>query len=318
MSRNRYTDLVCVLITILTFVVTVVFMNGEQIGLVKAESDSAADRDGIFSERDLDGTWSESSAVQIDLDAMEGLTDSGAYELDGDLYIIAKGTYVLTGSLTDHQIIVDAKGAKVQIVLNGVTIQNETLAPIYVKRADKVFLTLAEDSSNLISVEKLSAEVEELPDAALYSKSDLSINGSGTLQVSAGGGHGVKTTDDLVITGGTLVVDAEENALLGKDSVRIYDGDFTLNAGEDGIKANNDTDEEKGYVTIINGSFTITAGNDGIQAETDLEIIDGTYAITTNGGAAKGAAHTDGFGGMGGAGGMGWPWCRSWCWAACS
>jgi hypothetical protein len=298
MSSNKYIDKICIFVTALTVIITLVFMNSANLGVVAVTSDAVADNDGIFSDRDLNPEWDSDTATYIQLDDMDNLETAGAYALDGNLHIVSKGVYVLSGSLENHQIIVNAKSAKIQIVLNGVTIDNESLSAVYVKKADKVFLTLAEGSENTLTTKNLSEETDDI-DAAIYSKSDLTINGTGTLTVKTEAGHGIKTVDDLVITGGNITVNAAENALLGKDSVRICDGVFTLTAGKDGIKANNDSNEEKGYVTITGGTFVIEAANDGIQAETKLNIEGGDFNITTNGGYVNGRHTTaSAFGGQ--------------------
>ena len=295
MSFNKYTGMVCIIITLMTVLVAIVFMNAEKLGVSSVTSDISADENGTFSDRDLDSSYTESSAIYIDLSDIDGYTSGGAYELDGDLYIATAGTYVLSGTLENNQVIVNASDAKVQIVLNGVTITNDSLPAIYVAAADKVFITLEEGSENVIESAGLSEEaaIAADVDAAIYSSSDLTINGSGSLIVTATGGHGVKSKDDLVITGGNITVTADDNCLVGKDSVRICDGILKLTAGNDAIKANNDSDEDKGYVTITGGEFTITADHDGISAVTYVDISGGSFDITTGGGYENAAAHTD-------------------------
>ena len=306
MSFNKYTGIVCIIITLMTVLVAIVFMNAEKLGVSSVTSDISADENGAFSDRDLDSSYTESSAIYIDLSEIDGYTSGGAYELDGDLYIATAGTYVLSGTLENNQVIVNASDAKVQIVLNGVTITNDSLPAIYVAAADKVFITLEEGSENVIESAGLSEEaaIAADVDAAIYSSCDLTINGSGSLIVTATGGHGVKSKDDLVITGGNITVTADDNCLVGKDSVRICDGILNLTAGNDAIKANNDSDEDKGYVTITGGEFTITADHDGISAVTYVDISGGSFDITTGGGYENAAAHADemmpGGGNMGG------------------
>ena len=238
MIKNKRTNVFCLAITVIMLVVTFLFMQGEKYGIVAAVSDAVADENGVFSDRDLDDTWNPDQAVTIDLSNIEGLAQEGAYELDGDLYIISKGVYVLTGELEkEHQIIVDAKDCKPQIVLNGVTIENESTAPIYVKKADKVFLTLVSESVNKLAVTaelpESENEEEDVPNAVIYSKSDLTINGDGALEIQAKECNGIRSSDDLVITGGSLKIDAGENAVVGHDSLRICGGEFELTVGKD-------------------------------------------------------------------------------------
>ena len=310
MSKSRFTDVLCIVIILCMVLGTVLFMNADKLGVQAVETDESANRNATFTDRDLDGTWDEETAEYIDLSDIEGLALANAYELDGDLYLISKGTYVLSGSLEEgKRIIVDADAAKIQIVLDGVTVTTEDRAGIYVKDADKVFLTLAEGTENTITVtgelneEDTAADI----DAALFSQDDLTINGSGALTVTAPSTGGIKSKDDLVITGGTISVTAGGNGITGRDSVRIADGILTIEAGNDGIKTTNDTDpENKGYILITGGEFHITAEHDGIQAQTELTVEDGDFDITTGGGSENAEAHQGEMpGGMGGMGGMG-------------
>lgn len=316
MSKSRFTDVLCIVIILCMVLGTVLFMNADKLGVQAVETDESANLNATFTDRDLDGTWDGETAEYIDLSDIEGLTMANAYELDGDLYLISKGTYVLSGSLEEgKRIIVDADAVKIQIVLDGVTVTTEDRAGIYVKDADKVFLTLAEGTENSITVtgelneEDTAADI----DAALFSQDDLTINGSGTLTVTAPSTGGIKSKDDLVITGGTISVTAGGNGITGRDSVRIADGILTIDAGNDGIKTTNDTDpENKGYILITGGEFHITAEHDGIQAQTELTVEGGDFDITTGGGSENAEAHQGempggmgGFGGGMGRGGMG-------------
>lgn len=293
MSNHKYTTAACLVITAVTLVITILFMMGPKIGLQPVTTDKSADETGTFSDRDLDGSWDESGAVYISLDDIgdSEIESGGAYSLDGDLYIISAGTYVLSGSLTDHQIIVQAKGEKVQLVLNGVTLTNADKPPVYIEKADKVFLTLAENTENQIVLSGALSEaaLSEDLDAAVYSAGDLSVNGSGSLKVQASEYHGIKSMDDLIISSGTLTVEAGQNALHGRDSVRICGGTFNLTAGNDGIKANNDNNSKKGYILITDGEFHITAAHDAIQAVTDLTIEGGAFDVIAGDGASDAA-----------------------------
>ena len=303
MTKSRFTDLICIVITVFMIVITVLFMNGKALGVQAVETDLSADTNKSFSSRDLDGTWDESTAVYISLDDYAGLASGAAYELNGDLYLIEAGTYVLSGTMENHSVIVDADRAKVQIVLDNAEIVNEDVAPLYIKDADKVFITLAEGSTNTLSLtgELNEEQTEAGVNAAVYSRDDLSINGEGALYVDSALYNGIRSSDDLVITGGYIVVNAGENGIVGHDSLRICGGTFEITAGKDGLKANNDADEEKGYVLITGGDFSITAANDGIQAETDLMVSGGTFAVVTGNGAGQstgGIQMPEGFDGM--------------------
>ena len=159
---------------------------------------------------------------------------------------------------------------------------------MYVKSAEKVFVTLAEGAQNTLrNTDEYVAIDDNNIDAVIFAKSDLTLNGTGSLTIVSAEGHGIVSKDDLKITGGTYDITAAGHALSGKDSVRIADGTFILTAEKDGIHAENADDEEKGYIYIADGDFTITSDGDGMDASSIVQIEDGTFDITAGGGAAN-------------------------------
>ena len=268
--------------------------------------DGILDSSDMFTNRDKEIGYDEESAIAINLSDGASTADSDSVVIDGDtITITEEGTYILSGSLTNGQIVVEAENAKVQLVLDNADISCETSAAIYVKAADKVFITTTDGSTNTVCT---SGEFEAIDDnnidAAIFSKSDLTLNGAGSLEVTCENGHGILSKDDLVITSGEYVINAGKHALSGKDSVRIAGGTFDLTAGKDGIHSENTDEEEKGFVYIENGSFTITSDGDGIDASYVVEIVDGNFDITAGGGYENGEVHTDNDM-MGGAGNIG-------------
>lgn len=260
-----------------------------------AEETSAQSEAGTFSsadmftERDLAGTYEESGAVYVTLsdDGITGETD-GVVIKGQTVTITAEGTYIFSGTLSEGQIVVDADNAKVQIVFDNVDITCASSAAVYVKSAEKVFVTLAEGSQNTLrNTDEYVAIDDNNIDAVIFAKSDLTLNGTGSLTIISAEGHGIVSKDDLKITGGTYDITAAGHALLGKDSVRIADGTFILTAEKDGIHAENADDEEKGYIYIADGDFTITSDGDGMDASNIVQIEDGTFDITAGGGAAN-------------------------------
>jgi hypothetical protein len=210
--------------------------------------------------------------------------------------ITAAGSYQISGPLDDGKIIVDTADAeKVTLILAGVDITSQSSAPIYVANAEKVILTLAVGSENIVTDGDTYLSLDESgePDAAIFSKDDLTINGEGTLTVNANYYNGITSKDDLKITGGTITVNAVNDGVKGKDSLAVLDGNLTINAGADGMQSSNTEDPEKGYIVIENGTFNITAGLDGIQAETSLLISGGTLDIVTGGGSVSSASGDD-------------------------
>jgi len=235
-----------------------------------------------YSGEDIDSSYAEDDAVIITLnDERTNIEGAGASYKNGTVTITRAGTYILTGSLKG-QIIVEATSVdEVQIVLNGAEIINENGAAIYIKQAEKVTLTLADDTENYIedgnSYEDTS---EDAPDSAVYSDDALVINGSGTLQIKGNYKHGIKCSDDITIISGTINIEAANDGIRGKDSVSILDGIITIDAVGDGITSTNADDEDKGWISIDGGVFIINALNNGFQTESALNINAGEINVT--------------------------------------
>ncbi|WP_418238257.1 carbohydrate-binding domain-containing protein [Ellagibacter isourolithinifaciens] len=252
---------------------------------------SALDLD--YSNRDLDASYDEASATRIALSGSSASVDGSGAAVDGSTVTISsEGTYIISGELSSGQIVVDASDdAKVQLVLAGATIHNENGPAIYAKNADKCFVTLADGTQNSLSDGTgytLEDDSDE-PCATLFCRCDLTINGTGALNVTANYRHGICSKDDLVVTGGILNVTAVEDCLRGRDCVKIADGSFSLVAGGDGIKSNKDTKATQGFVSITGGAFSINAGDDAVQAKTYIGITGGTFSVTS----ADDAFHSD-------------------------
>lgn len=213
-------------------------------------------------------------------------TASSGVSISGNIITITKeGTYVLSGALSEGQIVVDADSAKVQLVLDNADITCASSAAIYVKNVDKAFITLAEGSENiLMNTAEYEAIDDNNIDAVIFSKDDLTLNGKGTLTINSEYGHGIVSKDDLKFVGGTSNITAKNHALSGKDSVRIAAGTYNLTSGKDGIHSENADDDEKGFVYIASGDFTIESTGDGIDASYVVQIDDGDFDITAGGG----------------------------------
>lgn len=241
----------------------------------------------MFTDRDKEVGYSESESTIITLaDGNSSCSDSSV-SINGDtITISAEGTYILSGSLSDGQVIVDAADAKLQLVLNNAAISCDTSAALYVKDADKVFVTLAPDSANTFTNTSDYVAIDDNNiDAVIFSKKDITLNGSGTLNIQASYGHGIVSKKDLAITGGTYNITAANHALSGKNSVRIADGTFALTAGKDGIHSENTDEMEKGFIYVSGGDFHIDCESDGF---------DGDYTVQFDGGNIEIAAGDDG------------------------
>lgn len=211
------------------------------------------------------------------------VTGTGAAVDQRIVTITAAGTYRLSGEITDGQIAVNAgKEDEIRLILDGFTISNASSSAVYGIKSGSITITTEEGTDNYISdgtQYQYEEEGADEPDAAVFSKDDIILEGSGTLTVTGNYGCGIRSKDDLTVKSGTYVIDAVQDAMKGKDSVEIEGGTFTLNAGEDGIQASNDEEEDKGYVKISDGTFSITAAAKGIKAETLLEVTGGTIEI---------------------------------------
>ena len=284
MSTHNTLDKICVAIVICSLVLTVLFMNGEALGITKiVDEDAEQNSDSAyFTTNDQNGSWDTTGAAAITLTGDgASISGNGAYVYDGNVVIAEAGRYVLSGSLEDGSIIVDAHdSSKVWILLDGVEINCSDDACIQVDQADKVFLTLAEGSENtLISGSAYSdTALSDGTDGAIFAHDDLTINGSGSLTVTAQYSHGISANDDLVITGGTITISAADDAIHVNDSIRIKDAAITVTAGDDGLLTTNEV--ENGYLYIESGTLDITASGDGIHTTGDVTVAGGETNIS--------------------------------------
>lgn len=248
-----------------------------------------------YDENDMNADWSADKATSINMNGSSAMVSgSGAKAQGGTVTISAAGTYVLSGKLDEGSVVVDAGDDDiVHLVLNGAQIHNSASSAIVVKSADKTILTLAEGTDNEVSDGKTYAASEEEMTAAIYSKDDLTINGTGKLSVQGNYKDGIASKDDLKIVSGTLEVTAADDGLLGRDVAAFKEGDITIQAGGDGIKTTNDGEDGKGNLVIEGGTFHIESGNDGLQSAASMLIEGGTFSLVTGGGSAKAAPHQE-------------------------
>ena len=261
-----------------------------------AETVSTESSSEMFTDRDMEIGYDEETSARITLSGTSASSDSDAVQISGSTVTITEeGTYILSGTLNDGMIVVSAEDTdKIQLVLDNVEITSSTSAAIYVLEADKVFITTASGSENTLTNggEYVAIDDNNI-DAVIFSKSDLTLNGAGTLTINAAAGHGVVSKDDLVLTSGTYNITAASHGLSGKDSVRIANGTYTITSGKDGIQAENTDDISLGFLYIAGGTFTITADGDGMSANAYVQIEDGSFTITTGEGSASVTMTTD-------------------------
>ena len=240
--------------------------------------------DTEFTDREKSGSYKASEAVKITLNKTTATVSGSGAKADGStITITEEGVYIVRGTLEDGQIIVNASDSdKVQIVLDGVHINCETNAAIYVREADKVFITLAENSSNTLGDGNEYTQIDDnTVDGVIFSKSDLVCNGTGSLTIEADYKHGIVSKDDLVITGGTYKITAADNGITAKDQLKILDGSFVIDAANSAVKAKNTDDTELGNIYIAGGVFTVKAEQDGFHATGSIVVDDGTITVNS-------------------------------------
>ena len=253
------------------------------------------DSGDLFSDRDYEVGFDESESAIIALNGDSAECNSNAVQINGStITIIDEGTYILSGTLNDGMIIVNSeKTDKTQLVLDGVTIHSETSAPIYILQSDKVFITLAPDSVNTLSNGGAFTAIDENNiDGVIFSKEDVTLNGSGMLTITSPAGHGIVSKDSLTITSGSYDISSASHALAGKDDVSIANAAFTITSGKDGIHGENADDTAKGFVYIESGTFEISAEGDGISASAYMQIQGGNFNINSGGGSVNAANQT--------------------------
>ncbi|SCF10714.1 protein of unknown function [Micromonospora haikouensis] len=228
--------------------------------------------------------YDESSVVEIILDGTSASADGDGVKVDGaTVTITAGGTYRISGTLTDGQVVVATPDATVRIILDGAAITSSGSAAIAVTEAEQAIVILADGSRNTLTDTSSYASDADV-NAALFSAADLTVTGGGALTVRGAGNDGIASKDGLVIAAGTITVEAVDDGIRGKDYVVVDGGTITVNAGGDGVKADNTTDADAGYVAVTAGAVTVTAKGDGIDAATDLVVTGGTLAVTSGGG----------------------------------
>ncbi len=256
-------------------------------------SNGAIDATDLFTERDMQQNADTSSAVTYTVKDNDTIT------------ISSEGVYVIKGSAANAQIKVEAGDSdKVQLVLDGVSITNDSIPCIYVVNADKVFVTTTESTNTLTVSGTFTADGDTNTDAVIFSRDDITLNGLGTLNISSTD-NGIAGKDDIKITGGTINIDCTADAVEANESIRIADGTLTITSCNDGLKAENDEDDSTGYIYICGGTIDISADDDAIHGTTIVQIdggtitanahegIEGTY-LQINGGTINLTAYDDG------------------------
>ena len=250
-------------------------------------SPSEIPSDEMFTDRDTDSEYSEDECITINLLGETAKSSSDSVQISGGKIIIKEdASYIVNGELTDGMIIVNApETAKPRIILNGASISSSS-SPIYVFSCDKLFLTLASETKNVLKTAETFEQIDNSNlDSAIFSKSDITINGSGSLKITSSG-HGISAKDDLVISGGDIDINAKSHAIQANDSARFTEATLKLVSQKDGIHVENSESAERGFAYIENGSFDITSALDGISASLNIQINGGNIKIVSGGGSS--------------------------------
>lgn len=233
-----------------------------------------------------DYSYDSASITEITLSGNSIVVNGDGATVNGSVVTVTNaGTYRITGSLSDGQVIVNSEDSgKVQLLFNGINVSCSNNAPIYVEQSAKTIIVLEDETENTISDSQTYSSTEEDANAALFSKDNLSITGGGTLTVNGNYNDGITSKDGLIINSGTLIVNAVDDGIRGKDYLIINYANLTINAAGDGLKSDNDSDTTKGFITITDLDAIIIAAGDAIQAETNILISEGEFILASGGG----------------------------------
>lgn len=284
MSTHKHIDLICVAVLVCTLLLTILFVNGERLGLrpiVDGDAESSSDS-AFFTRNDRDGSWSTVGAVRITLSGLSAsVSGGGAYVYDGNVVIAQAGRYVISGTLTDGSVIVSAdSSAKVWLLLDGADISCSDDACLRVEQAEKVFLTLADGSQNSMTsgAEYSEDALADNTGGVIFSHDDLTVNGGGSLTLTAAYKHGIDVNDELTITGGTITIDAPQDGIHVNDGLNIEDSSLTIRAGDEGLNLQG----PEALLYIASGSIDIDSTGAAVKSAADLLIEGGSFEFRTD------------------------------------
>lgn len=308
MKHNKQ---ILALFFIFTLLLTGCRRNSQKDNMPTPSTNTLVNETEMFTDNDYNTDFDKEKCVSVTLNGDSISCNSKAVTVSGTtISIQEEGTYIFSGTLNDGMIVVNAKkDSKPHLIFNGVSITSKSSAPLYIVEAEKVFVTLAENTSNTLTNGGTFTAIDDNNiDGSVFSKQDLTFNGTGNLTITSPIGHGIVCKDDLVFTGGTYTINCASHGVDANDSVRLTNTTITISSGKDGVHCENTEDTSLGFVYVKDGDFFITSEGDGISAGTTLQINGGTFDIVSGGGSENATKQTsDSWGGFpgGGMGGMG-------------
>jgi hypothetical protein len=281
-TMNKYSLIIICTLALLSFI------SCEKDYVVSITDTSSAT--GEILEDSADYIWDSALIVNVVLNGNSITAESLGVTVSGSkATITSAGTYNISGSLTDGQIIVNTEDEEtVRLILNGVNITCSTSAPVYVSKAKKTIIVLADNTENYVTDgASYKNVVDGEPNAAIFSKSDLTIFGNGSLIVDGNYADGISSKDGLIIKSGTIAVTSVDDGIRGKDYLVVHEGNITINAGGDGLKSDNEENTLVGFLTIDTAIIKITSAGDAMAAQTNLKIENGEFNLISGGGSSK-------------------------------
>nr|WP_320120670.1 carbohydrate-binding domain-containing protein [uncultured Marinifilum sp.] len=235
-------------------------------------------------DQEEDYIWNSEDVISIVLNGSSISCESDQVDINESVATIkAAGSYSISGSLSDGQIMVDSDDEEiVRLILNGAEINCSNNPAIYIKNAEKAMIVLASGTSNTVS--DGASYADEDCNAAIYSEDDLSIYGEGSLVVNGNYNDAITGKDGLIITSGNITVNAVDDGIRGKDYLIIYDGTINITSDGDGLKSDNEEYSTAGYISIAKASIEVNALGDAITAETNVTIYSGNLTLTSGNG----------------------------------
>lgn len=303
MISSKKIDIIAVLLIALVLVGIVCAMFAEKSNSDKKRSNTYAYSDlhkVTVTDNDYYIGYDEKKSVKIELNGTSAESSSNNVEIDGgDIIIRAGGIYVISGTLDNGTVTVDnSDGAEVVLIFNGVNITSSDFSALYIKQSEKTVISLVPETENCLTDGDSYSEDKQQdgkPSAALYSKDNVVINGSGSLTVNGNHKDGIKANDNLIITEGNITIIAAEDGVDVNDYVAFIGASINVKAGNDCIKCKND-DEKQGFIAVENSNFTLVGDGDGMSASTAVYLNEVTADITTGGGSENAAQKQSGFG----------------------